>query len=145
MAVYKYSIITTEGYNFYSDSSESRNEKVKSLISVDDQALIEYSAPTGFDLADIKIYYMSDLHLDHKIMKSLGPDASDADIDDFIRKLGLFISPDNSEKYHHFNLFAGDTSFEPKVAAFFYDGINGMSGNPEGTFAVLGNHELWAK
>ena len=145
MAVYKYSIDTTNGYKFYTDSSDSRNDKVKSLISVDDKSLVVYSSSIGSDLADIKFYYMSDLHLDHKIMKRLGSEASDADIDDFIRNLNISIGPDRSEQYFHFNLFAGDTSFEPNVAAFFYDGINGMSGNPWGTFAVLGNHELWAK
>ena len=145
MAVYEYSISTKEDYKFYTDNPDSRKDKVNSLISIDDKSLVVYSGPIGPDLADIKFYYMSDLHLDHKIMKRLGPEATDADINDFIHSVALSIRPDCSEQYHHFNLFAGDTSFEPNVAALFYDLIKGMSGNPWGTFAVLGNHELWAK
>ncbi len=145
MAVYRYTIDRRNDPQLYLDDIQSRESKVRSLVTVDDKSLIEYDEPRGDDVAEIMLYYMSDLHLDHKIFKCLGYNTSNEKVAEFVANVARTIRPDNSESYHHFNLFAGDTSFEPNVAAVFYDCINGMSGNPQGTFAVLGNHELWAK
>ena len=145
MAVYRYTISITKDIQLFSDDTRSRESKVRSLITIDENQSISCPGPCEADVSNIKIYYMSDVHLDHKIFNHLGYNVSDVDIANFVDNIAVNVRTDNSVYYHHFNLFAGDTSFEPNVAAIFYDKINGMSGNPQGTFAVLGNHELWAK
>ncbi|AMK13468.1 hypothetical protein AUP07_0412 [methanogenic archaeon mixed culture ISO4-G1] len=98
-----------------------------------------YDCAAGF----IKFYYVSDIHIDHKIKNALmkyGRRAISADIVSQIAQNLVFYTNKN---IFHFSLIAGDTSFTPSIAQRFYQKMY-MGNTGDEVIYVLGNHELWS-
>lgn len=86
------------------------------------------------------IYYISDLHLDHKILKKFPHYATEKEITMFITKLvDKMVS---SVKHQGKLLITGDISYQYEICKIFYTELikkwNGFN-----IIVTLGNHELW--
>ena len=106
------------------------------------------------------VYYISDIHLLHQILKKFKNGATDEQIKSYIRKLvkGLFTEELTSDilNYRHPKvLFGGDISAVFEIAKIFYTEFVNCWESVEEQFeiksssrrgciyAVLGNHEFW--
>lgn len=84
------------------------------------------------------IFYVSDLHLNHKISNRFPTGATVAEIKDYLNTLVYKMIGDNVVEYL---LIAGDTSFNFKISQIFYDILSKT--NIKEIFVVLGNHDIW--
>ena len=115
------------------------NEKTyKASLTLHESDLV----PTA-DICDRKIYYISDIHLSHKLLKRFPERAMRWEIEqwieDFVDKMVSTVSNDPTVDYL---LVAGDVSFNFEVSSIFYSAIS-KRWPPSKIIVVLGNHELW--
>lgn len=102
------------------------------------------------------IYYISDIHLTHKIVKSFVKNASDSQIKRFIKNIvkDLLSEKIRTKLYQGKSpiiLFGGDISSDFEIAKIFYTEFvmqwqvaKKGSDSPNYIYAVLGNHEFWS-
>lgn len=92
------------------------------------------------------IYYISDIHLMHKILKRFKNNASKSEIEIYIesiidKMLSMVNKDDNWWQDNDFLLITGDISFNFEIAQIFYQLLaEKWDGN---IIVTLGNHELW--
>lgn len=88
-----------------------------------------------------KLYYISDLHINHKLLNIFPTHATryeiKKEVNAIVAKL-LETAQDRSE--NDYMLFAGDVSFNFEIAKMFYSALAEKWKN---VIVVLGNHELW--
>lgn len=90
-----------------------------------------------------KIYYISDIHINHKLIKEFPKHATKQEIAMFIRSFVRNMVDTATEKsYDDYLLVAGDVSFNYEISAMFHSELANMW-NPTHIIAILGNHELW--
>ena len=100
------------------------------------------------------IYYLSDLHLDSKIMKEYGAHPTDSQLDGFIDRIVDFLFHEDTERDIfstpnpiHFGslvLLCGDVSWDFRIASLFLKQFAKRIRSYDGHLVyVLGNHELW--
>jgi len=97
-----------------------------------------------------KIYYISDIHLNHKLIQQFPHHATKAEVISYIKELvRKMIGPLNSEeiefqawrKPEDILLIGGDISFNIEVAKIFYQQLSSQW--EKSIYVILGNHELW--
>lgn len=149
----------------YDDSFYSRNVKdsecnINNMISADNEIVEASSVLHDTDLVSYttlndnshKIYYVSDIHLNHKLLKVFPSHATKLEVKIYIRQLVKkmvdTISDENFEDDDYL-LIAGDISFNFNVSALFYTELVKYMESKFGSWStsqivvVLGNHELW--
>lgn len=88
-----------------------------------------------------KLYYISDLHINHKLLEKFPDYATQYEIEcainDIVAKLLRTAQERNEDDYL---LIAGDISFNFETARIFYSSLAQKWRN---VILVLGNHELW--
>lgn len=90
-----------------------------------------------------KIYYISDIHINHKLIKEFPQHATKQEIAMFIRSFVRNMVDTATEKsYDDYLLVGGDISFNYEISAMFYSELANVW-NPTHIIAILGNHELW--
>lgn len=90
-----------------------------------------------------KIYYISDIHINHKLIKKFPQHATKQEIAMFIRSfVRNMVNTATEKSYNDYLLVAGDISFNYEIAAMFYSELANVW-NPTHIIAILGNHELW--
>ena len=93
------------------------------------------------------IYYISDLHLDHKILKKFPKKATKEKINEYINNIVLDIvnDLDGILDYNSYLLIGGDVSFSFEISKIFYESLayNISSVWRNHIIVVLGNHEFW--
>lgn len=103
------------------------------------------------------VYYVSDLHLVHKIVKKFKNKATDEQVKRFIRKIAKdMFTPEIKEHMSSYEdiimLFGGDISSDFEIAKIFYTAFmtvwrneleKGHKNNGY-VFTILGNHEFWS-
>ena len=115
--------------------------------------------PHSFDMKWFckHVYYVSDIHLVHKIVKKFKKKATNDQIIRFIRKIVKeLITPEMKEYMSSYEdiivLFGGDISSDFEIAKIFYTEFatlwkkeldKGYRNNGY-IFAILGNHEFWS-
>ena len=111
----------------YDVDSEIMMNKLNQMMKTETTSLINYENSESSGVEDLVFNYISDIHLDYKIKKDIGLSANGEDIEAYLCKIVSGMKLVNSERYHHFTLFAGDTSYNPKISALFYDIVNNLS------------------
>lgn len=105
------------------------------------------------DLFCKHVYYISDIHLVHKIVKKFNKKATDEQVTRYIRKIAKdMFTPEIKESMSSYEdifiLFGGDVSSDFEIAKVFYTEFMKILGKGHNTnvyvFAVLGNHEFWS-
>lgn len=148
--------------HFLDDLKFSGTNNCKTLNNVDDISNTITTAPNildtyEFSLTCRKVYYISDIHLEHKIIKTFPNGANNLAIKAYIQSLArVLFSRDlvkdikNGEK--PIVLFAGDIGSSFDIVYEFYkefisiwDRLVGSSKRrcKKYVYAILGNHELW--
>lgn len=147
---------TLEKLGLYDDGF---NQELKSIINVND-----YSNPSGNEVlatydelppevtrrmaikdTEIRIFYISDIHLDHKIFTRFPGEVTENEVRSFILHivLGLY---DDYIRYVGINksrvLVLGDVSHSFKIVRMFFEIFTDTFGYHI-PIVVLGNHELW--
>lgn len=88
------------------------------------------------------IYYISDLHLNHKIAQKFKESATRQEVEDYIKHMVSDLCVNISFSYNSVLLIGGDVSFYFEIAKVFYSVLKEKF---RGSIcAVLGNHDLWA-
>ena len=91
-----------------------------------------------------KIYYVSDLHIDHKLKGKFFWQNSKKHLETQIDKIIEQICEDIDLSASPYLLIAGDTSFRYEVNEIFYSKLAALWGyNSNKIVVVLGNHEYW--
>lgn len=90
-----------------------------------------------------KLYYFSDLHLNHKLLERYPIHATQYEIVSFIKQVvDELVASATEARMDDYLLIAGDVSFNFEVSAIFYRLLEEKW--PRGNIIVtLGNHELW--
>lgn len=90
-----------------------------------------------------KIYYISDIHLNHKLLKAYPKHATRFEIIDFVDQTIDAMLATATEKSNEDYLFiVGDVSSNFELAVLFYQKLV-RKWRPSKIIVVLGNHELW--
>lgn len=88
------------------------------------------------------IYYISDLHLNHKIAKRFKESATRQEVENYIKHMVSDLCADLPFAYNSVLLIGGDVSFYFEIAKIFYSELKKKF---RGSICVvLGNHDLWA-
>lgn len=90
----------------------------------------------------MKVYYVSDIHLDQKIAKYVPKGATEKDVDAFIKKIVQNMVRIMIWKYPI--LIAGDVSSNFVFSKMFFNHLARRVNNSL-IFVTLGNHELWGE
>ena len=97
------------------------------------------------DSSDKIVYYISDLHLDHKILKRFPEYGTQIEIESYIAKIVDQIV--NSAERDGMLLIAGDVSYRYEICKCFYSELvkkwKEKGRDEKNIIVVLGNHELW--
>lgn len=131
-----YDSVITNNSHLYSIQTSQSNELVPAE-SVLHQADFFATSPK----TKRKLYYISDLHLDHKVKKAFPSHASKEEITKFIDNLvQKMISSADERDYGDYLLIAGDVAFSFELAEIFYSLLAKKWWR---VICVLGNHEYW--
>lgn len=118
----------------------AENEVVEAIAVLHDTDLV-----SNITLNDNshKVYYISDIHLNHKLINAFPSHATELEVTIYIRQLvNKMIDAATNKTYDDYLLIAGDISFNFEVATIFYTELSKFW-NPRKIVVVLGNHELW--
>ena len=97
----------------------------------------------SFDDSHIPFFYVSDIHLCHKVLHEYDLRATKEEVRSYVKFLvremltSVGTIPDES-----YLLIAGDTSSEFEILKIFYEEL-GLFWNPQRIIVIHGNHELW--
>lgn len=128
--------------SFLPSSGSEKNIQVK-----DSQSLLPDLFNISFKEHKRGIYYISDIHLDHKLFQRFGPKPTpNSEVIKFIEKLVDDLLLDDDNKKINFSipetiLILGDTSHSFAINKLFYETLSKKCDRD--IFVILGNHELW--
>lgn len=136
--------------SFYEKTISRYDNNVSSLISlknetIDSQLILHENIKTYFK--DRRIYYITDIHMDHRLIEDFPYHASYDEIRLYIQKYikKMISTIDRTDKWESCNdllLIGGDVSFCFDISEMFYKELINFW-KPENIIVVLGNHELW--
>lgn len=89
-----------------------------------------------------KIYYISDLHLNHRLIKAFPYSATIDEVRFFIRKIIRKMLSSYNISSDDFLLIGGDVSFCFEISKIFYCELTQFFSSNR-IVVILGNHELW--
>ncbi len=91
------------------------------------------------------IFYISDLHIEHRIRNRLGFDVTEPEAIAFAKSLAReLIKSVGIRPRHSFLLIAGDTASSFELISAFYTELIKVWKYPNRIVVVSGNHELWS-
>ncbi|QLY81210.1 DUF4116 domain-containing protein [Clostridium intestinale] len=123
----------------------AENEVVEAIAVLHDTDLVSNSTLND---NSSKVYYISDIHLDHKLINAFPSYATELEVTIYIRQLvKKMIDTVNYMTYSDYLLIAGDISFNFEISNIFYTELvkymESKFWSPPQIVVVLGNHELW--
>lgn len=108
-----------------------------------ESVLHESDISTALNNTSRKIYYISDIHLNHKLLKAYPKHATRFEIIDFIdQTIDKLLATATEKSYEDYLLIAGDVSFNFDIAVLFYKLLL-RKWRSSKIIVTLGNHELW--
>ncbi|WP_430883337.1 DUF4116 domain-containing protein [Fusibacter sp. JL216-2] len=116
------------------------NEEIKALQNIE---LPEFQRMESGS-RNRRFYYISDVHLDHKLINNFPTHASKLEIELFIENVvhELLSSVIEDTMSSDYLLVAGDVSYDLEISKLFFSKLYEKSDFDE-IVVVLGNHELW--
>ncbi len=113
------------------------------IIAAQELLHIEDMSATKLNNDDIKFYYVSDLHLMHKIASKFSMYATETEITKYIKDIiDTMINTAKDSSYNDYLLIGGDISFNFNISRIFYTEL-AKRWRSFNIIVVLGNHELW--
>lgn len=94
--------------------------------------------------SDERLYYISDIHLEHKLIKKYGKSLTDSKVTKYIESLvkELLIDIPVMERGLSYLLIGGDVAHSVALSKIFYETVVNYW-KQDHVIAILGNHELW--
>ena len=89
-----------------------------------------------------KVYYISDLHLNHRLIKAFPTCATYDEVRHFIKRIIRKMLSTYQIDSDDFLLIGGDVSFSFEISKIFYSELAQLW-PPNRIIVILGNHELW--
>lgn len=142
--------------SFYAENIKDYDSNTELMISAENEVVEAISVRHGIDLVPDttlnetyrKIYYISDIHLNHKLLKAFPTNATKLEVSMYIRQLvKKMIDTATDISYGDYLLIAGDISFNFEISTLFYtelvEYMKATFGSRCQIVVVLGNHELW--
>ncbi|MGP4080625.1 DUF4116 domain-containing protein [Pseudalkalibacillus sp. R45] len=142
--------------SFYAENIKDYNCYTELMISAENEIVEAGSVLHDNDLfsngsltdTSHKIYYISDIHLNHKLLKAFPTNATKLEVQMYIRQLvKKMIETATDHSYDDYLLIGGDISFNFEISTLFYTELvkymKSKLWNPHQIVVVLGNHELW--
>ena len=135
---------------FYRSILPSNKSLIDPSISIENEMVAAHELLHVDDISDtklngkgIKFYYVSDLHLMHKIAKRFDLFATEKEIERYIKDIvNTMFCTAQDKTYHDFLLIGGDTSFNFDISKIFYKELV-KRWSSKRIIVILGNHELW--
>ncbi|MCQ4085523.1 DUF4116 domain-containing protein [Saccharibacillus sp. JS10] len=147
---------TLQRFGLYDDSFYKLNVSDGKVQSLTHTQIIEQSSvnekprilPFTSDLHEResvmrRIHYISDIHLDHRLIKMFPTQATRREIHNFINKIVTEMLESTDLGYNDYLVVAGDVSSHFDIVHIFYELLSSKCKNVK-IIAILGNHELWA-
>lgn len=141
---------------FYKENILDRSDELSVMLTeLEDTGQSQQSGSSLPNRGDISIgrsetgvYYISDIHLDHKIYKKFGKHGSLPKITKYIEEIvdELLKDDDENELFYPIQsviLILGDTSHSLVINKLFYEALSSRLPYHRDVFVTLGNHELW--
>ena len=142
-------LIAQGKYNgeFYNSTIGNYSNKLELLPLVKDEnsasLVVREDLCDGFDSDNRKIYYITDIHINHKLEKKFPRYATYDEVRLYIQDcLKNLIEQIQDKRDYDYLLIGGDVSFSFEVSKIFYKELCKIW-NPSKIVVILGNHELW--
>lgn len=139
--------------SFYAENIKDDNGYVEMKLSAENEVvdaisiLHESDIDSNFALNDntCKMYYISDIHLNHKLLDKFPQYATQQEVTIYIRQLieKMLETAVNRSPLDDYLLVVGDTSFSFELSKLFYTELSKQWESTSKIVVVLGNHELW--
>ncbi|MGN7940960.1 DUF4116 domain-containing protein [Virgibacillus sp. 6R] len=142
--------------SFYAENIKDYDCKSELMISAENEVVEASSVLHDIDLVSdstlndtsLKLYYISDIHLNHKLLKAFPTNATEMEVKMYIRQLvKKMIDSAADQSIDDYLLIAGDISFNFEISKMFYtelvEYMKSKYWSPRQIVVVLGNHELW--
>lgn len=130
--------------SYFCENVKSPEEET-ALVPFEPQEIIPHTEVSGEGLTDDihRLYYVSDLHLNHKLQMQFPEKASENEIRHYVKYLASKVALSRTDSnYGDFLLIAGDVSYNYKIAEIFFTQLVKLW-DAQHIIVVLGNHELW--
>jgi len=137
--------------SFYAENVKDYNCNTELMISAENEVVEAISVLHDTDLVSdatlndtsSRIYYISDIHLNHKLLKAFPTHATELEVKMYISQLvKKMIDTAPAKSYDDYLLIAGDISFNFEISTLFYTELVKFWSHRQ-IVVVLGNHELW--
>lgn len=137
--------------SYFSFVKEHRNDYEEELIVKNEIAIKEdfyYLKPiddAGYEnqYSHIPFFYISDIHLEHRVCNQFSDKATKEEIRSYIKYLaGKMISSIGSIPFNSYLLIAGDTSSIFEFTTIFFNELIKLWSWPKRIIVISGNHEL---
>ncbi|WP_330502416.1 DUF4116 domain-containing protein [Peribacillus frigoritolerans] len=142
--------------SFYAENVKDYDCKTELMISAENEVVKAISVLHDIDVitnatlndTSHKIYYISDIHLNHKLLKAFPTNATELEVKMYIRELvEKMIDTATDGSHDDYLLIAGDISFNFEISTLFYTELvkymKSKFWSHRQIVVVLGNHELW--
>lgn len=142
--------------SFYAENVKDYDCNTELMISAENEAVEAIPVRHDMDLVSDatlndtsrKIYYISDIHLNHKLLKTFPTNATELEVKMYIRQLvKKMIDTATDKSDDAYLLIAGDISFNFEISTLFYTELVKYMKSKFWSrcqiVVVLGNHELW--
>lgn len=109
------------------------------------ESVLRELSTTSYEDNNRRVFYVSDIHLTHKIAKKASKYSSDVRIEQYIdSKVKQLVNSATNRNHSDYLLIAGDVSFDYRISELFYRALaKHWSPYHYRIVVVLGNHELW--
>lgn len=137
--------------SFYNENVRAYSEELKDKPSgMNELEPVKSTVPAKYNpennYKDARFYYITDIHLDTKIIEKYSKRATEKEITCYIHTIvrKLVNSKNNGELFNrdHYLLIAGDVSLNYHFADIFYEELARLWGKPDNIVVILGNHEI---
>ena len=123
--------------------TEVKNSEISLLTGYNYPKPVDEDGHERFDYRQVPFFYVSDIHLCHRVLHKFKRRASMEEIKWYVKFLAReMLESVGTVPYDSYLLIAGDTSSEFEMAKIFYEELVRFW-EPQRIIVIHGNHELW--
>ncbi len=127
----------------FMDLSEVEKNEICLITGFNYPKPVDEDGHERFDNNHIPFFYVSDIHLCHRVLHKFKLRATKEEVKWYVKSLAKkMLASVGTAPYDSYLLIAGDTSSEFEVAKIFYEELVELW-NPKKIIVIHGNHELW--